>query len=168
MSIVTIQDVKISTVQNGKTSYSVAEAVYTDSRGENKNKKVMSFSNPAVFAFLSKIKSPTRVSVENGGAPYYNWTKIDAAGEEEVPAAKASPSAPGSKTWADSRETPEERARRQLMIVKQSSLSNAIAYYQHETLKTANVTEDDVMMVAQKFVDWVMSTGLEAESAQEA
>lgn len=161
MQNVTIQDVKISTVQNGKTAYSVAEAVYTDSRGENKNKKVMSFSNPAVFAFLSKVKSPTKVTVENGGAPYYNWTKIDTAGDEEVATAKTAPGVPGSKTWADNRETPEERARRQLMIVKQSSLGHAVEVL-GQGLERENYTA-----LADYFVDWVMSTGLETDSAQE-
>lgn len=156
MSTVTIQDVKVSAVQNGKNNYSVAEVVYTDSRGENKNKKIMSFSNPAVFAFVSKIKNPTKVVVENSGAPYYNWVKIDAANDEEVVAAKA---APKSSTYNDTRETPEERARRQLMIVKQSSLSNAINYWS-EIKKINNpdydFTVEEIITTAQQFVDWVM------------
>jgi hypothetical protein len=110
----------------------------------------MSFSNPAVFAALSKIKNPTKVSVENDGAPYYNWTKLTPVTNDEVPVK--------SKGWAygDSRETPEERAKRQLMIVKQSSLSNAIEYLK---MSEASVSSDDVLATAQKFVDWVMDFG---------
>ena len=151
MSTVTIQDVKVSAVQNGKNNYSVAEVVYTDSRGENKNKKIMSFSNPAVFAFVSKIKNPTKVVVENSGAPYYNWVKIDAANDEEVVAAKA---APKSITYQDNRETPEERARRHLMIVKQSSLSNALEYMKNTNNTDFGVT--DLLDIADLMVEWVM------------
>ena len=166
MSIVTIQDVKISTVQNGKGGYSVADVVFTDGRGENKQKKVMSFSNPAVFAFLSKIKSPTKAQVENGGAPYYNWTKIEPASSEVTGSAPAA--SPRSTTYNDNRETSEERARRQVMIVKQSSLANAISYF--EAINAAPDGPEHVIEVAQQFVDWVMKDGSEVfnESAEEA
>lgn len=158
MSTVTIQDVKVSAVQNGKNNYSVAEVVYTDSRGENKNKKIMSFSNPAVFAFVSKIKNPTKVVVENSGAPYYNWVKIDAANDEEGVAAKA---APRSTTYQDNRETPEERARRQLMIVKQSSLANALTFASYKN-PTGTSSVQEVIDIANTFVEWVMSDGLQS------
>ena len=111
MSTVTIQEVTVSTVSTGKKPYQVAEATYTTDRGENKSKKVMSFSNPAVFAALSKIKNPTKVSVENDGAPYYNWTKLTPVADTEEPVKIF------GRTYYDTRETPEERARRQLMIV---------------------------------------------------
>ena len=156
MSTVTIQEVTVSTVSTGKKPYQVAEATYTTDRGENKNKKVMSFSNPAVFAALSKIKNPTKVSVENDGAPYYNWTKLTPVTDDDTPTKVK------GGTYNDTRETAEERAKRQLMIVKQSSLSNSIAYWAQ--IKSINnpdydYTVEEVLEVAQKFVDWVMDFG---------
>lgn len=161
MAIYTIQEVTVSTVTKGKNSYQVADVVYTTDRGENKDKKVLSFSNPAVFEIVSKIKGATRVEVSNGGAPYYNWTEIKVLGDEAPAANKA---APKSGSYVDTRETPEERARRQLMIVKQSSLANALTYW--GSIKTINnpdydYTVEEVLATADKFVDWVMSTGLE-------
>ncbi len=56
-------------------------------------------------------------------------------------------------------ETREERALRQVMIVKQSSLANAIA-----TLKTdkAAANADEVLALAQRYTDWVL--GLEEDT----
>lgn len=169
MSIVTIQDVKISTVQNGKGGYSVADVVFTDGRGENKQKKVMSFSNPAVFAFLSKVKGPTKATVENGGAPYYNWTKIEPASSEASGNAPAA--TPRATTYNDNRETSEERARRQVMIVRQSSLAQAINYLNNvHKAGEPSYNVNDVLEIAQEFVDWVVEDGSEVfnESDEEA
>ena len=94
--------------------------------GKVEGKKVMSFTNKDVFAVLSKAVTGQQfeVTVEKEGQ-YNQWTKIalieggtPTMSDSVVPKANVSP----KSTY----ETPEERANRQRMIVRQSSLSNAI------------------------------------------
>ena len=147
MSQVTIQDVKINNINKGKSNYQEAIVVYTTDRGENKEKKIISFSNPAVFAFVAKITHPTRVEIENAGAPYYNWTKITEVSKEEVRA----PGVTKVSGYQDNRETPAERAARQVMIVKQSSIAQAVSSI------GPGAELEEYLTRAQQFVDWVMS-----------
>jgi len=148
---VNIQEVTVSTVQNGKKSYQVAEVVYTNDRGENKTKKIMSFSNPAVFAIVSKNPRGSFVA-ESDGAPYYNWTSLTPANSE-----RAAPAAAKSTPVKSTYETPEERARRQVLIVRQSSLTNALKYFELRKKGDDDIVNlDQVFAVAQDMVDWVM------------
>jgi hypothetical protein len=151
----TIQEVVVNTVNTGKKPYSVAEATYTTDRGENKTKKIMSFSNPAVFATLSKIKHPTVVETEHDGAPYYNWTSIKIVSEEEAPTSKVA-GVTSVKVAPSTYETAEERKIKQLYIVRQSSITNALTY-----LKDKDSSVEEVLTVAQEFVDFVYGNKFE-------
>ena len=147
---VNIQEVTVSTVSQGKKNYQVAEVVYTSDRGENKNKKIMSFGNPAVFAVLSKQPRGWH-TVETEGAPYYNWSSIEAAND-------AAPSADVVKSGTVSKstyETAEERKIKQLYIIKQSSISNAIEFMSKQG---GEFTVNNVITVAGAFVDYVYGT----------
>lgn len=156
MTKCTIQEVIINTVNTGKKPYSQAVVTYTTERGENKEKKIMSFSNPAVFAAVSKIKTPTVVEVENDGAPYYNWTQLKLVAEEAAPKGAA---APGSvKVATSTYETAEERKVKQLYIVRQSSITNALTY-----LNGAAFSMAEVLAVAQEFVDFVYGNKFDEE-----
>ena len=150
MSRVTIQEVTVSTITKGKNSYQEANVTYTTDRGENKTKKVLSFSNPAVFATLSKIKNPVTVEYEHNGAPYYNWTKVEPVTEEVPVKAAVAP----KSGYVDQRETAEERAKRQVMIVRQSSLGHALTFCELTGLQ--DIGTDEVINIATRFVDWVM------------
>jgi hypothetical protein len=152
---VTVQEVIINTVNTGKKPYSQAVVTYTTERGENKEKKIMSFSNPAVFAAVSKIKHPTVVEVENDGAPYYNWTQLSLVAEEAAP--KGATPANSVKTVTSTYETAEERKVKQLYIIRQSSITNALTYWNmvNDREGQAFVETDQVLETAQKFVDFV-------------
>jgi len=54
-------------------------------------------------------------------------------------------------------ETPEERAKKQVYIVKQSSLSAAIDVLKHNNPK-GTVDTQQALQVAQEFVDWVFAS----------
>jgi hypothetical protein len=58
-------------------------------------------------------------------------------------------------------ETPEERAKKQVYIVKQSSLSNAIALLNADGKNTITggkkYTKEDVFALAQELTDWVFA-----------
>lgn len=157
MTKVTVQEVIVNTVNTGKKPYSQAVVTYTTERGENKEKKIMSFSNPAVFAAVSKIKNPTVVEVENDGAPYYNWTKLSLVAEEAAPKGANASGATSVKVATSTYETAEERKIKQLYIVRQSSITNALTYLA-ATQKEGEYGVSDVLEIAQEFIDFVYGT----------
>lgn len=156
MPQITIQGVNIDTVTKGRNSYQVATVVYTTGRGEQKEKKVMSFSNPAVFAAVSKATQGQVFDVVSGEAPYFNWASATLMGAGEAP--KAATAAPGGgKATVSTYETADERKIKQLYIVKQSSIANALEYLK-STQPTGEYGVNDVINVAQEFVDFVYGT----------
>jgi hypothetical protein len=80
---------------------------------------------------------------------YWNWVGVTKA---EAPAAKS------SYQTKNTYETPEERARKQVYIVKQSSIANALEFHKND----AKVTVDQVLETADAFVKYVFGE-LEAE-----
>lgn len=156
---VKIQEVNVEKVNNGKGGYEVANVNYLY-KGDAKTTKIMSFSNPQVFKDVQKYAGKT-VSVETTqNGKYTNWAKIEVVASEDSPtsAATSGYAAPGSKTPARSTyETPEERAQRQLMIVRQSSISNSISFIKEFSSPAAleGVDMDVVLGIAQQFVDFV-------------
>jgi uncharacterized GH25 family protein len=127
--IITVVKVEAPQPVPGK-KYQTMELNYKDSYGNVKGKKLLSFSAPLVFNTLKGSKKDDCFEVTEDDTQYKNWTEIKKA---EPPAQEASQSLGGkssSQTFAaqanDRYETKEERSARQVMIVRQSSLSNAI------------------------------------------
>lgn len=152
MSIITIQEVTTEFVKKPKGGYSVANVTYTDN-GKNFTKKIMSFANPAVFDVVKDAKQGDilDVTVTKDGE-YYNWSsakKVDKDTTERPQAAPASGRVLGSNY-----ETADERKLKQLYIIKQSSIANALMYLGfNEGVQDHSVNE--VLAVAQQFVDFV-------------
>lgn len=148
---VKIQEVNVEKVNNGKGGYEVANVNYLY-KGDAKTTKIMSFSNPQVFKDVQKFVGKTvEVSTTQNGK-YTNWAKLEPVADEPTSAATsgAVKSTPTRSTY----ETPEERAQRQLMIVRQSSLSNALEYLKtFESVEQTGIQE--VLDTAQQFVDFV-------------
>lgn len=88
------------------------------------------------------------IQIEKKG-DFYNWN--DAKKVEAVAAAAKTSYQAKTNTY----ETPEERARKQVYIVRQSSITNAI-----EVLKThgEKVDAEEVKALAQEFVDFVFDS----------
>lgn len=168
MSQIVIQEVTVETVQKGRNKYQVANVVYTDN-GKNFNKKVMSFSNPAVFDTIQKAKQGEtyEVKVVKDGE-YYNWAAINPVGTARSTSVSGSQASTQSgKVIGSHYETPEERAKRQLMIVRQSSISNAIEYLKaSEREGDAAWNVNNVLDVAQEFVDFVYGNEAEKDLAE--
>lgn len=99
------------------------------------------------------------VTAEKEG-DFWQWKEVTQGGGSS---SQASASASGGSTTSASTKSPvkgdwetrEERAARQVMIVKQSSLSNAVA-----TLATSKspADPDAVLALAQRYTDWVLAT----------
>lgn len=160
LNIIDVSQPTTSTNRNGR-QYQSIEITYKGNDGRVANKKLMSFSNPEVFRVAQTWEKGDVVNVatEKDDAGYWQWTKILADGEAE-PAptnASAAQSSTAAKTTnrvtGSNYETKEERALRQLMIVRQSSLSNAVA-----TLAThgSALTPEQVIQLATKYERFVM------------
>lgn len=124
-------------VPNARGGYDVIEVAYRKD-GKIEGKKVMSFVNPKVFEALGNFSAGDNISVTaekvagRDGKEYWQWTAVE-SGSEQPSQASSKPvsalerSASVATKSVSNYETKEERAARQVMIVRQSSLSNAVA-----------------------------------------
>ena len=143
--------------KNGR-SYQSIEVTYKNEQGQVANKKLMSFSNPSVFNYIKELTKGTQVNVTttkdaNG---YWQWTGIGGDGSVATPESKP---ATGGRVTGSNYETKEERAARQILIVRQSSLSSAV-----ELLGTGKSVAD-VIATAKQFEAYVF--GSEANPIKE-
>ena len=145
---IVITRVDISDKPSKTGGYKLAEVSYT-TNGRPQTFKVLSFSSPAVFAVISKASPGDVFDVEVGknAQGYNSWDSI-------VPGTKSSAApATASPAGRSSFETPEERQERQRLIVRQSSLAQAIA-----TLTVGSKTQlepETVMTLADAYTSWV-------------
>lgn len=153
---VKIQEVNVEFVKNGKNGYEVANVNYIY-KGEAKTTKIMSFSNPQVFKDVQKLVGKTVEVDTTQNGKYTNWAKLTPVADspDQQPSVGGKSDVVKSTAVRSTYETPEERAQRQLMIVRQSSISNAI-----EALKVTDkdadlLTIENILEVAQQFVDFV-------------
>jgi hypothetical protein len=161
MSAIQIKIVSVenSTVPTAKGSYGVAEVTYKNLTFENKieAKKVMSFTHKDVYntlksAEMGAVFTVQRVKNDKG---FWDWVSLG----DDAPAATTggttvATAAKATQAPKSTYETPEERAKKQVYIVRQSSITAAIAI-----LKTdkKNPTPEEVMQVADMFVHYVMT-----------
>lgn len=155
---ITVINVQATTKPTKKGSYIMLDVAYKNNNtGKIEGKKVMSFVNKDLFDVLSKASNGatyTITSEKNEESGYWDWVGIaTAAGDDPTNAIPTG--TPAGKSFASPKstyETAEERAARQVLIVRQSSLTAAIA-----TVKTdkKEVDAQQVMAVAQLYCDWV-------------
>jgi hypothetical protein len=149
---VKILDVNVETVTKGKNSYQKAAVTYTYN-GEARTQNVMSFTNPAVFkAVKEKVGQEAEVTVIKNGAGYNTWSAVEDVGTAPAASAASSPATGPTRVIGNNYETPAERATRQVYIIKQSSLSTAVALAASNKEKA---TPAEIIANAQQFVDWV-------------
>jgi hypothetical protein len=149
---VQIQEVSVETIQKGRNSYQSASVVHT-ANGKNSTKKIMSFTNPAVFNAVKDAAPGSMWDVDlKKEGEYWNWVGIkalDGGNEAAPPKAGTVATRPTTSTY----ETPDERKVKQLYIIRQSSISNALDYMKLTSNDSAGV--EDVLTIAQEFVDFV-------------
>lgn len=158
---IVIQEVTVTEVRNGRNKYDQAEVVYTFN-GQNRTQKIMSFSNPAVFAKVKAMKAGETyvVEVTKNDKGFNQWASVEKASEGE---SEQKPETVGkgfivSEKKNNSWETAEERAKKQVLIVKQSCLAQAVAFQTQAT----GASVEDVLETAQTFVDWIMADDSQA------
>lgn len=151
----------VTTVPTAKGSYQVCELAYKNKTFQDKveGKKIMSFAEKEAFTKLStasmgSVFTITRIKDDKG---YWKWQGVSAGdnGGNTVETKAAPSSFSGANPSPKSNyETADERQARQVMIVRQSSISNAIALLKTE--KTIPTT-GDILMIAKIFEEFVLS-----------
>jgi hypothetical protein len=158
LSIEVIQS-KVTSHPSSTGGYQKAEVTYKDlGSGKVAAKSVMSFKNPKVFAEMVNAKPGQVFSVESEKeGQYWEWKSV---GQGGTPVPTQSLNIPPKKEGVNAApksnyETAEERAARQVLIVKQSSLSVAASVLSVGAKSPPN--SDEVIALAQKFTDWVFA-----------
>ena len=143
------------TKPTAKGSYQVAEVIYKNLSYNNKveNKQVFSFgAQAAAFKALAEAQpnATFEVEVKKNQQGYNDWTAVKPSnGNPEPKTTQGSTGAQRTSTY----ETPEERAQRQVFIIRQSSLGHAISTL---SVGAKSVKADEAIKVAEQFTNWVM------------
>lgn len=149
---VQIRNVNVEWVGEGRKKYGKATVEYSYN-GEARRQNVMSFTNPDVFKKVQELTGQTvEVEVGKNDKGYSEWRSVSVSGNSGSGSAQP-PAATATRVSGSNYETKEERAARQVLIVKQSSLSSAIS-----TLTPgakAALDANAVLELAQKYADWV-------------
>lgn len=143
----------VSVEDRGK--YKIAQVTYTSNGKEGKT-NVMSFGDgeDVFLTLVAEKRGRFEVSLKQNGK-YWNWVSIKKV--EGGNRAANAPAASGYSGGGKSFETAEERAERQVLIVRQSALDRAVA-----TLSVGSKSPPDkeaVTALAQYYADWVFQKG---------
>ena len=155
ITVVAVEDTFVANDKGGYNKLAVTYKTIYQGKEKTDTKKIMSFVNKEVYDALKNAGSGSKwtISSEKEGE-YRVWKAAvqsdggSSSGSSRPVTAKGTPvSSRGD--W----ETSDERARRQVYIIKQSSITSAIAL-----LKTdkKNPTVSEVIHTAQEFVDFVL------------
>jgi hypothetical protein len=156
----------IQKVPTAKGFYETVEVAYRKD-GKVEGKKIMSFANPAIFKAVQKLAQGETVDVttEKNEAGFWQWTGLNSGAAVTQPTPSQTSSAASTGTVAakpvSNYETKEERAARQVMIVRQSSLSNAVSTL---SVGAKHLTPSEVVAVAKEYERYVLGLN-EAKAA---
>ena len=172
VNVVDVSSLNTHAAKNGR-QYQSIEIMYKNDAGQAQNKKLMSFANPAVFkAAQTWSKGDViHVSTEKDQNGYWQWTAVgdantttdkrdDGTAQGSTQAASSTSSAP-TRVSGSNYETKDERAARQVMIVRQSSLSNAVATL---AIEGSKATANDVISLAKLYEGYVLGQQAEVSS----
>lgn len=148
----------------GKT-YQMLEVAFKNNtfQGKVESKKLMPFGAQKNAFDTLAVAQPGQsfdVEVVKNGQGYNDWVAVTTAtaGPAQSSYAPNQPNKGNNTTPSRGNfETPEERARRQVYIVRQSSLGHALNL--HSVGAKAPPKLDDVLTTAKSIEQWVFSTG---------
>jgi len=150
---ITVIDVTENTKksESGRT-FQQLEVAYKNEQGQPQLKKLISFSNPNVYKAAKEwvkgdVVNVTTVKNEKTG--YWDWIGLE--GDGIVAENKPASAATGARVTGSNYETKEERAARQVFIIRQSSLSTAVE------LLGQGKSVADVIATAKQFEAYVFS-----------
>jgi len=161
---VRILKVSQETKPTAKGSYEMLTVNYRNvETDKNGSTRIPDFSAPDAFNALKNAAPDSTWEVkiqasEKGGQKYFNWVGAQPIEGGTVPEEDKKPpvaryTSQTSRDW----ETKEERAARQRLIVRQSSVTAAIALAQLGATTDGGV--DDILKTAEQVENWVFRTG---------
>ena len=151
--LVTVTDVKVEQAPKG---YKIANVSFTRD-GTPETRKLMGFAKETAVAFKKLTEADkfpfdaNILMVKNEKTGYWDWTDIEVIMETKP----TSGTKPG-KVIGSNYETPTERARRQVYIIRQSSISSAIEMAKAMEPKGITKTRQDILEDAEAFEAFVM------------
>jgi hypothetical protein len=166
VNVVDVSSLNTHSAKNGR-QYQSIEIMYKNDAGQAQNKKLMSFANPAVFKAAQTWQKGDviHVSTEKDANGYWQWTAVgddagdvtdkrdDGTAQGSTQAASSTSSAP-TRVSGSNYETKDERAARQVMIVRQSSLANAVSTL---AIAGSQASANDVISLAKLYEGYVLS-----------
>lgn len=160
-----IEVLSVSVEDKGK--YKLAEVAYKGQDGKVTAKKLMSFTYPDVFKVFADAKQGNVFSVESqkNDKGYWDWISASAGAAGGGAVSKPAAGSTGNPSPKSTYETAEERATRQVLIVRQSSLSNAVEFLGLNTKKVPSAQE--VVEVASFFESYVFGKTSKPEVVDE-
>ena len=149
----------IEVVVENKGKYRVANVAYKTGEGKVEGKKVMSFTHKDVFKTVSEAQQGDILNVKSAknDQGYWEWTEAAVQGKNTGVETTNKTFTKAAQSGRDF-ETSEERAKKQVYIVRQSSVSAAIALAELNKAK-GPVTEGDIVASAKKFEEYVFGVG---------
>ena len=171
VNVVDVSSLNTHSAKNGR-QYQSIEIMYKNDAGQAQNKKLMSFANPAVFKAAQTLQKGdvVHVSTEKDANGYWQWTAVgndaadvtdkrdDGTSQGSTQAASSAPTRVSGSNY----ETKDERAARQVMIVRQSSLSNAVSTL---AIEGSKATANDVISLAKLYEGFVLVQDVAVEPA---
>lgn len=155
------------TAKSGKPYQQLEVAFKNNTFGKVESKKIMPFgAQKAAFDALANAATGSvfEVTVVKNDAGYNDWTAIKQAPPgsiNEPQASSINKQTAGNVTQVKSTyETPEERAKKQVYIIRQSSLSAAIGSLSVGAKSALKAS--DVIAVAEEYYAWVMQSPQDA------
>lgn len=153
--LITVSGVKQEVAPKG---YKIAHVTFLRD-GKEETRKIMSFASKEVFAKLVELKEfPVEVNVvlnKNEKTGYWDWVDM----EKQATGAKndgAGRSQQGGRVLGSNYETPEERAKRQVYIIRQSSIASAIEMAKAVEPKGITKSRSDILEDAKAFEAFVL------------
>ena len=125
--------------------------------GKDESRKIMSWAVPKTYEKLVAFKEfpfdANVIMVKNDKTGYWDWIDIEVKPKgDNIGATK-----PAGKVIGSNYETPEERARKQVYIVRQSSISSAIEMAKAREPKGITKTVEEILADASTFEEFVMN-----------
>ena len=133
----------------------MCEFGYKTGDGKIKGMKIFGFGDHKdVFDVASKLVpgDVCEAQFRQNDKGYWEFSKLTPTGAKEAVAKAETAAGPARGNW----ETPEERAAKQVMIVRQSSLSNAIALCAAQQPKGVEAGVDGILELARMFEAYVL------------
>ena len=150
MEIKILQIERITGVDKFKNPTTTLDVIY-ESGGVEGKQRIVPFANPSVFKTLNgaSINESFDVAVSKNAKGYDVWSAIGSVGSiKDVKVA--------TKVVGSNYETPEERAIKQRYIVRQSSIANAVSYF-NCSLDKPYLQVEEIINIAKQFEEYVFS-----------